>query len=324
MSTDDRARAIESAVVGMYSKHPSPSYKDKLVFASRRMELRLHCCGVTPEDYIGKDVLDAGCGSGEYSCWLASRGARVVGIDLADGTLREAREYAQKAGLSGARFEKRSVLQTGFPDASFDLVYCTGVLHHTPDPFGGLTELYRVLRPGGKVLISLYNRFGFLPREARRRVARFIGGADLDRRVLWGRRLFLLTAARLAKAERNDPQAALYDYFAIPHETLHSIGEVLGWFDRLGLEYTGSFPPAQLGDYPATFAREEYRSIEKEFQSRVNLLLGRLGSARAMRRERPAALSQLLVQMIWLITGIGIFSICGRKTREQGIRNPPW
>ena len=145
----DTAGSVESAVVSMYSKHPSPSAKDKLAHASRRMALRLDCCGVTEEDYVGKQVLDAGCGSGEYACWFASKGSRVTGIDLSSGSLREARAYAKEAGLNNIHFEKRSVLETGFPNASFDLVYCTGVLHHTPDPSGGLMELCRVLRPGG-------------------------------------------------------------------------------------------------------------------------------------------------------------------------------
>jgi 2-polyprenyl-3-methyl-5-hydroxy-6-metoxy-1,4-benzoquinol methylase len=233
--------SCEAAVVGMYSTHPCPSFKDKLAFASKRMGMRLYCCGIAEQDYTGRDVLDAGCGTGEYSCWFASRGARVTGIDLSDGSLNEARTYAESLCLENVRFEKRSVLATGFADASFDFVYCTGVLHHITDPFGGLTELCRVLRPGGKLLISLYSCSGFLLREARRRVANYLGGEDLQRRVLWGTRLFPLTARRFIRGERNDAQAALYDYFAIPHETLHSVGEVFGWFDRLGLQYIGSF-----------------------------------------------------------------------------------
>jgi SAM-dependent methyltransferase len=307
------ARAIEAAVVQMYSDHPSPSRKDKLAYASRRIALRLNCCGVTEEDYVGKDILDAGCGTGEYSCWFASRGARVTGIDLSDGSLKEAKEYAEAAGLKSVRFEKRSVLQTGFPDASFDFVYCTGVLHHTPAPFDGLKELCRVLRPDGKVLVSLYNSFGFFPREVRRRAARFFGGNDLDRRVLWGRRLFPFTARKLVKGDRNDSQSALYDYFAIPHETLHSVGVVLGWFDQLGLEYMGSFPPTCLGDYAAMIACEEYRSVEKEFQSHLRRMLARPDTAKKMRRERPGVVPRLMMQAVWSVYGVGVFSICGRK-----------
>ena len=304
---------VESAVVDMYTAHPSPGYRNKLGFASQRTALRLYCCGVTEEDYVGKKVLDAGCGTGEYSSWFAARGAHVTGIDLAEGALREAQEYTASAGLDNVRFEKRSVLQTGFPAGSFDFVYCTGVLHHTPDPFAGFVELCRVLRPGGKILISLYNVLGFFPREVRRRVALLLGGKDLDRRVRWGRRLFPFTVRRLTKDDRYDSQSALYDYFAIPHETLHSIGQVLRWLDRCGLEYMGSFAPACLRDYSAMFAHEAYLAVEEEFQSGIGRRLGRLSRSAKMLRARPGVLSRGLVQMMWLVRGLGAFCMCARR-----------
>jgi 2-polyprenyl-3-methyl-5-hydroxy-6-metoxy-1,4-benzoquinol methylase len=305
--------SCEAAVVGMYSTHPSPSSKDKIAFASKRMGLRLYCCGIGEEDYLRKQVLDAGCGTGEYSCWFASRGAQVTGIDLSDGSLNEARAYAESVSLDNVRFEKRSVLATGFADASFDFVYCTGVLHHTPDPFGGLRELTRVLRPGGKLLISLYPCSGFALREARRQIAKFLGGEDLQLRVLWGSKLFPFTARRLMKGECNDAQSALYDYFGIPHETLHSVGQVLRWFDQLGVEYIGSFAPARLEDYPPMVAHEHYASIESGFQSRFGQVIRRFSKSSEMRRKRPGALSGLLVQSIWFCFGIGVFCMAARK-----------
>ncbi len=263
-------------------------------------------------------VLDAGCGTGEYSCWFASQGARVTGIDLSVRSLEEAHAYANATGLQGVNFEPRSVLKTGFPDACFDFVYCTGVLHHTPDPFGGLAELFRVLRPGGKILVSFYNAIGMLPRELRRRIAKSLGGEDLDQRVRWGTRLFPFTARRLQEGERNDPDSALYDYFAVPHESLHTVGEVLSWFDALGLEYLGSFPPTLLSNYPSMFAQETYRSVEAEFQRPLGYGLGKLSLSREMNPGRPGGFSQSLVQLAWLLLGIGIFSIGGQKQADLG------
>jgi SAM-dependent methyltransferase len=154
---------IETAVVSMYSTHPSPSRRDKLEFASRRMALRLYCCGIDADDYVGRNVLDAGCGTGEYACWFAAHGSQVTGIDLSDGSLSEARAYARQERLRNVVFETRSVLDTGLPSDSYDLVYCTGVLHHIENSYNGLRELTRVLRPGGKILISLYNAVEFMP-----------------------------------------------------------------------------------------------------------------------------------------------------------------
>ena len=309
---DEHQRAIQDDVVDMYTRHPSPSHRDKLAFASRRMRLRLECCGIEEQDYIGKQVLDAGCGTGEYSSWFAKHGAHVTGIDLSDGSLAEAREYAETNGLA-IDFQKRSVLQTGFADERFDLVYCTGVLHHTPDPFAGLCELHRVLKPGGKILISLYNSFGFYPRAIRRRIVQLIAGRDLDERVRWGCRLFPIVSKRLVRNLRNDPQSALYDYFAIPHESLHSVGRTLRWFDRLQLEYLGSFAPVSLGDYLVLFGREGAGSADRRLENRAMRRLGKLIGRRDLARRRPGPLSRLLVQTIWLFTRVGIFCVSGRK-----------
>ena len=304
---------IQTAVVGMYSAHPSPSRRDKLEFAAKRMSLRLYCCGIGVEDYVGRRILDAGCGTGEYACWFAAHGGEVTGIDLSDGSLSEARAYAQRAGLRNVAFEKRSVLDTGLTSESFDLVYCTGVLHHMDDSFGGLRELTRVLRPGGKILISLYNAVGFIPRELRRTVARRLGGSDLERRVRWGRRLFPFTSRQLTRANLNDPASALYDYFAIPYQSRHTIGEALRWFDRLDLTYLGSFPPAVPRDYPAMLKHDSFASVDEEYRGWLVRLATMMSREGAIRRGRPGFLSRTAVQLLWLLAGIDIWSTSAQK-----------
>ena len=312
LTRPETARQVEAAVVDMYSRHPSPGRRDKLEYASRRMSLRLRCCGIEPEDYVGRRVLDAGCGTGEYSYWFASQGAHVTGIDLSEGSLREAREFARREGHD-LRFEKRSVLDTGYPDGGFDLVYCTGVLHHTVDPPGGFVELCRVLRPGGKILVSLYNSIGFLPRGLRWQIARTIGRGRPDRSTCWGQRLFPLTSRRLTRGDRNDPQAALFDYFGIPRQSRHSAGEVLDWLKRCAIDYRGAFPPLLFSDYPAMFALDELESVEARYRPGWARLIGRLGRGGELRRRPPGPLSRASIQALWLLTGVSIFSVCGQK-----------
>lgn len=303
----------EASLVDMYTSHPSPGRRDKLAYADHRMDLRLHACGVYREDYRGSRVLDAGCGTGEYACWFASRGAEVTAIDLSPASLEEARAYADRHGLTGASFERRSVLDTGLADESFDLVYCTGVLHHTETPFEGLRELTRVLRPEGKIVISLYHSGGFLLRACRSWMVRVLAGDDLDARVEWGRRLFPLTCRRLTRGDYDDPESPLYDYFAAPIQSCHSVGEGLEWFDRLDLEFRGSFPPARLGDYPPLFAHPAYQSLEEEIRSPVHSFLARFGRDAELGRERPGKLSRALTFLLWTADGLQIFALGARK-----------
>lgn len=311
-------RSSESSVVRMYSEHPSPGHRDKLGAADRRMELRLHCCGVRPEDWVDRRVLDAGCGTGEYALWFARNGADVTGIDLSEGSLREARSYADGHGLDRVSFERRSVLDTGLETSSFDLVYCTGVLHHTPAPFDGFRELCRVTKPSGKLLVSLYNAFGFLPRAARWWLVRVLADDDPEDRVRWARRLFPRTARRLRDAGFNDPETGLYDYFGVERQSLHSLGELLSWLDRCGMSYCGGFPPVRLRDYPAMFAHPAFRSVEEEFRGPVQRFLGRLGDPDQLGDGRcPGIASRAAVQLLWLATGVGVFGVCGEKTARS-------
>ena len=73
------AAKIQAEVVDMYGRFPFPSIENKAQKAEDEMEMRLTMLGVKPEDYVGKKVLDAGCGTGEYSCWYAQRGADETG-----------------------------------------------------------------------------------------------------------------------------------------------------------------------------------------------------------------------------------------------------
>ena len=95
-------------------------------------------------------VLDVGCGEGRFAAELARRGFAVVGVDVAEEPLRRAR--AREPGL-----ELRIVPAEGrwpLADASFDLVWAGETIEHVADTVGWLSEVHRVLRAGGRLLLS--------------------------------------------------------------------------------------------------------------------------------------------------------------------------
>ena len=100
-----------------------------------------------------------GLGYGTLSEALARMGADYHGLDIAAGPVEMARH--RLAGVPDARPEQvqqGSVLELPFPDASFDLFASIGCLHHTGDLFGAIQEVRRVLRPGGRLVLMVYNR----------------------------------------------------------------------------------------------------------------------------------------------------------------------
>jgi ubiquinone/menaquinone biosynthesis C-methylase UbiE len=113
----------------------------------------------TPEEVKGKAVLDSGCGTGIFSIIFAKNGAgQVTGIDISPGSLGTAESLKQKFGLTNARFEQQDMLHLPYADASFDIVWAWGTVHHTTDPLGAIDGLIRVLKPGGSILLAIYKK----------------------------------------------------------------------------------------------------------------------------------------------------------------------
>jgi 2-polyprenyl-3-methyl-5-hydroxy-6-metoxy-1,4-benzoquinol methylase len=114
-------------------------------------------------DLEGRECLDAGCGSGRYTMAMAKLGARhATGVDLSARATSEATERARRLGY-GERvsFQQSSVIDLPAEwTGRFDFVCSNGVVHHTPDPVGGLHNIWRVLKPGGRTFIMVYGKGG--------------------------------------------------------------------------------------------------------------------------------------------------------------------
>jgi SAM-dependent methyltransferase len=105
----------------------------------------------------GKRVLEIGCGLGTDGARFARAGADYTGVDLTEAAVELARRRFDLFDLKG-KFQTADAEQLSFPDASFDLVYSHGVLHHTPDAERAVGEIHRVLVPGGRAVVMLYHR----------------------------------------------------------------------------------------------------------------------------------------------------------------------
>jgi SAM-dependent methyltransferase len=118
-----------------------------------------------------RELLEIGLGFGTVGQILAARGARYHGADIAAGPVSMMRDRLRWLGdPDGTEAVEASALELPWPDATFDVVVSIGCLHHTGDLARAVSEVHRVLVPGGTAFVMLYNAHSFrqlvlVPRE---------------------------------------------------------------------------------------------------------------------------------------------------------------
>jgi ubiquinone/menaquinone biosynthesis C-methylase UbiE len=110
--------------------------------------------------FPGGALLEVGCGLGTELVEFARRGMAVTGIDLAPTVVEIAQRHLGAYDLPG-EVRRGNVEALGFPDASFDVVYSSGVLQHVPDIGKAVGEIHRVLRVGGLAVCIVYHRYSW-------------------------------------------------------------------------------------------------------------------------------------------------------------------
>ena len=111
-------------------------------------------------DVRGRAVLDLGCGTGRHALWLAAAGATVTAVDFSEGMLAQARRKPDAAAVRFLAHDLHEPLP--FPDGAFDLVVSGLVLEHLRDLARFFGESRRVLRPGGRAVMSAMHPAMFL------------------------------------------------------------------------------------------------------------------------------------------------------------------
>jgi len=157
----------------------------------------------------GLRVLEIGCGLGTDGVQFAKAGADYTGVDLTDAAIELARKRFELSGLRG-ELRVSDAENLDFADESFDLVYSHGVLHHTPDIARAVSEIHRVLKPGGRAIVMLYHRDSYnyrvgirILRRAGSRLLKSESGIKLVHRMTGEPIDSLREHARIVKASTN-------------------------------------------------------------------------------------------------------------------------
>jgi SAM-dependent methyltransferase len=185
-------------------------------------------------------IVEVGCGTGQMCLFLARADRTIVGADLTRASLALGAAAAHRFGLDRVQFVETDLQRPGLKRGAFDVVYSSGVLHHTPNPRQSFAPLAQLARPGGTIVLGVYNAFARLPARLRRLSARLSG--------------FRLVPFDPVLRERDQEprrrEAWLRDQYQHPEEHSHTLAEVQGWFAENGVQYLRSYPSALLDDEP--------------------------------------------------------------------------
>jgi ubiquinone/menaquinone biosynthesis C-methylase UbiE len=224
--------AKTGTVRDFYEANPFPSYEGLEEFGELVAKGSSNPFSAQLLDAIGfnKLVLECGCGTGQLSHFLQLNNNNVLGVDMTLASLALAVEHRRRNGLARSAFCQMNVFDLAIRDNSFDVVISHGVLHHTPDARAAFASIVRKVKPGGIMMVGLYNRYARIPTWIR---SHLIG--------LFGNRIDPVVRERI-----SDPRKAaiwIADQYRNPLETWHSLDEVLGWFEENDVAYLNATPP---------------------------------------------------------------------------------
>ena len=209
----------------------------------------------------GKLVLDAGCGMGRFAEVIHRYGGEYVGLDY---SFAVDAANANAGHLERVHFVQADLFQSPFADEAFDLVMSLGVLHHTPDPRRAFASLPRVLKPGGRLTITVYdagNKVYVANSRFWRRFSTRLPSLTLHvlsylavpLYFLWTLPVvgWLLRSVAFISLERDWRWRVLdtFDWYSPRYQSWHTHHEVFGWFKENGFEHIEVLAPSvsQIG-----------------------------------------------------------------------------
>ena len=254
--------SITSKVGKFYEEDPFPNYR---LEDNKQTILRIGDRNILLKEFkkfigLNKSVIEIGSGTCQLANYLAiGTNNRVFAFDGSLHSLKIGKDFATKSGINNIEFVRGDIFDKNFNNNVFDYIWCNGVLHHTKDPYEAFRSIIPSLKKNGYILLGLYNKIGRLRTIFRKYVYKLFG-----KKVLHA---FDPTLRNL-KLDEIEKNAWISDQYIHPIESLHTLDEVLSWFNKNNISYISSIPSCDF-DYDYDYKNIFEKKSQGNFFSRI-------------------------------------------------------
>ena len=281
IKTDDNVvrfdidNATVEKVIDFYNEASFPNYENNDDKSSINQKGDDNYLTKQFKNFIGfnKDILEVGCGTGQLSLYFSiGNNNRVYALDPTLQSINLGKEFAKKNKIENVKFVNANIFDDIFNDETFDFIWTNGVLHHTKNPKLAFDIISKYLKKNGYILVGLYNKYGRARTLFRRFLYKFFGKFIVM--------LLDPTLRKIKKGNDNQIKSWIRDQYEHPVESLHTIDEVLKWFDDNKIEFINSIPKCDIDDdyEKSLFQKSSKGTFLSRFFSQLTMLFNELGS----------------------------------------------
>ena len=187
---------------------------------------------------LGKKFIEVGSGTCQLSLAFAvGTNNLLVAMDPTKESLKLGRNFAKKNNINNVTFLNSDIFDDVVQDNFFDVVWCSGVLHHTKDSKKGFEIISKWVKEDGLIIIGVYNKIGRLRTNFRQIVYKTLNKSNFSKKLI-----SILDPYLRNNLSEEKRQAWFRDQYEHPLERKHSIDEVINWFEDNSISFLGSIP----------------------------------------------------------------------------------